>query len=48
MPEPGFSQVDVALNTAENFVVDHIFVAKLQDGLAFLLERLVREPLVFG
>ena len=33
-----FGQINVALNSAEDIVIDHLLVAQLKDGLAFHLE----------
>src|SRR6266705_6027808 len=46
--QPDFGQINVALDAAQNLVVDDLAVAELDDGVAFRLERLMREPFVFG
>jgi hypothetical protein len=38
--EAGFGQVDVALDSAQDFVVDCLFVAQGDDGVAFRLDAL--------
>jgi hypothetical protein len=47
--QPCFGEIDVVLDSAEDLVVDHMFVAQLKDHLAFDLKRLPGEPFVlFG
>ena len=48
MLQPDFGQVNVPLDAAQDFVADDTFVAELDDGPAFLIERDVRKAFVFG
>ena len=47
IPQPGFRQIDVALDAAQDFIVDHVLVAEFKDGPAFLQERFLRQTFVF-
>ena len=46
--EPGLGEVDVALDAAQDLVIDDILVAQLDDGDAFDSQSLERESLEFG
>jgi hypothetical protein len=39
--QPCFCQIDVALDSAKDFVVNHLFIAKHNNGFAFDLKRFV-------
>jgi hypothetical protein len=40
--EPGFGQIDIALNSAQGLVVDILFVAECDHGIALGLQHLAR------
>ena len=48
MPQPRFGEINVLLDAAQDFVVDHVFISQLQDRVAFLLQAFAREAFVFG
>lgn len=48
MLQPGLCQINVPLDAAQDFIVDHVLVAQFKNRPAFLQERFVRQALVFG
>src|ERR1700740_48951 len=44
--QPRFGMIEVALNAAQNFVIDDIFIAQLNNGPAFHIERVLLQALV--
>src|SRR5438034_8588335 len=48
MTQAGFGQIDVALDAAQDLVIDNPLVAKLKNGFAFDLESFVGKPFVIG
>ena len=46
--EAGFGEIDVALDAAEDFIADDVFIAQVDDGLALVQECGEREALVLG
>ena len=46
--QTGFGEIDVSLDPAQDFIVDDVFVAKLQNHVAFQLEGFGGEAFVFG
>ena len=47
MPQPRFCQIDVALDAAQDFITDHVLVAKFNNRLPLNLKRFVRQTFVF-
>ena len=41
--EAGFGQIDVTLDTTQGLVVDGLFIAQPEDGVAFGLQRFPRQ-----
>ena len=48
LPQPGFRQINVPLDAAQDFVADDALVAELKNRPAFHAERFVRQMFVFG
>ena len=48
LSQTGFSQINVPLDAAQDFIADGIFIAELKNGFALHLKRFVREAFVFG
>ena len=40
------SEIDITLDAAQHFITDDIFVAELDDRVAFFIERQLRKPFI--